>query len=99
MWVVIVTSLSAGRRSFASRSTSGGVGLNGAPGNGPKPVTRMRRPLLIPNRVRLFFSLSPAGEGNPSPQQFRDLVRPQPRRDATFGDRGLGRLHFCADRR
>jgi hypothetical protein len=37
----------AGRRSWVNRLTSGIVGLNGAPGNGPKPVTRMRRDEVI----------------------------------------------------
>src|ERR1700760_893208 len=36
----MVTPASAGRRSFASRAIKGPVGLYGAPGNGPKPVTR-----------------------------------------------------------
>ena len=46
---------SAGRRSRASRSTSGPVGLNGAPGNGPKPVTRMVRRHLHAQQLRDLF--------------------------------------------
>src|SRR5882724_13631263 len=42
MWPDSSTSLNAGRRRRNSRATSGCVGLNGAPGNGPNPVTRMR---------------------------------------------------------
>ncbi len=36
-----MTIFTPGRRSRASRFTSGPVGLNGAPGKGPKPVMRM----------------------------------------------------------
>src|SRR3982074_635650 len=42
MWLINSTSLKAGRRNCVSRATSGCVGLKGAPGNGPKPVMRMR---------------------------------------------------------
>src|SRR6266849_42251 len=42
MWPDSSTALNAGRRRRNSRATSGCVGLYGAPGNGPKPVIRMR---------------------------------------------------------
>ena len=40
---------------LASRLTSGMVGLNGAPGKGPKPVTRMRSFSII--TTASFFPL------------------------------------------
>ena len=68
----------AGRRNRVSRATSGCVGLNGAPGNGPKPVMRMRSDRLFKNEKSIrrsragqqgngrgdsVSSLSPCGRG------------------------------------
>ena len=54
------TSSSAGRRSRNSRATSGCVGLKGAPGNGPKPVMRMRSFSLIVTSASPRSALPPA---------------------------------------
>src|SRR5580658_4033039 len=54
MWVERSSAAKAGRRRRASASASAALGLNGAPGNGPKPVMRTRI-FLEPEYLGDFF--------------------------------------------
>ena len=90
-----VTSLERGSTQLRQALTSDGVGLYGAPGNGPKPVMRMRSKLMVKHNLssRRAFP-SPLRERAIRYRSISAICLPPARRDAAFGDRGLGRLHF-----
>src|SRR5215218_9357625 len=96
------TSASAGRRRAPSRLTSACVGLNGAPGNGPKPVMSTVD-IFAGTSSTTLDSLASSTTASMRPpldsQRLGYLFGRQRRREAAFGDRGFQRRQARLDGR